>query len=142
MAYNENLADRVREALADLPDVEEKKMFRGVTFMVNDKMCVSVSGDELMLRLDPDITEQLAEENGTRPMVHGGKYMKGFIYQRGTFPHKKRLRPLDQPGPGFQSEGKGIKEIKRGCHAEFVEARGQGLCALSFDRLRMTTLVL
>jgi TfoX/Sxy family transcriptional regulator of competence genes len=80
MAYNEKLADRVREALADIPNVEEKKMFRGVTFMVNDKMCVSVSGDELMLRLDPEITEQLAEENGTRSMVHGGKYMKGFIY--------------------------------------------------------------
>jgi len=80
MAYNERLADRVREALADIPNVEEKKMFRGVTFMVNDKMCVSVSGDELMLRLDPEITEQLAEENGTRPMVHGGKHMKGFIY--------------------------------------------------------------
>ena len=57
MAYDEKLADRVREALADIPNVEEKKMFRGVTFMVNDKMCVSVSGNELMLRLDPDLTE-------------------------------------------------------------------------------------
>ncbi|MFB9844384.1 TfoX/Sxy family protein [Mucilaginibacter ginsenosidivorans] len=80
MAYDEKLADRVREALADIPDVEEKKMFRGVTFMVDDKMCVSVSGDELMLRLDPDLTEQLVEEPGTRPMVHGDKHMKGFIY--------------------------------------------------------------
>jgi TfoX/Sxy family transcriptional regulator of competence genes len=80
MAYNEKLADRVREALAELPDVEEKKMFRGVTFMVNGKMCISISGDELMLRLDPALTEQLAEENGTRPMIHGGKNMKGFIY--------------------------------------------------------------
>jgi TfoX/Sxy family transcriptional regulator of competence genes len=80
MAYNEKLADRVREALADIPGVEEKKMFRGVTFMVNDKMCISVSGDELMLRLEPEMTEHLTEENGTRPMIHGGKHMKGFIY--------------------------------------------------------------
>jgi TfoX/Sxy family transcriptional regulator of competence genes len=80
MAYDEKLADRVREALADIPKVEEKKMFRGVTFMVDDKMCISVSGDELMLRLDPEMTEQLVEENGTRPMIHGGKHMKGFIY--------------------------------------------------------------
>jgi len=80
MAYDEKLADRVREVLADVPNVEEKKMFRGVTFMVDDKMCVSVSGNELMLRLDPDLTEQLVEEPGTRPMVHGGKHMKGFIY--------------------------------------------------------------
>ena len=80
MAYDEKLADRVREMLADLPNVEEKKMFKGVTFMVDDKMCVSISGGELMLRLDPEMTEQLAEENGTRPMIHGGKHMKGFIY--------------------------------------------------------------
>ena len=62
MAYNEQLADRVREALVNIPNVEEKKMFRGVTFMVDDKMCISVSGDELMLRLDTEVTEQLAEE--------------------------------------------------------------------------------
>jgi TfoX/Sxy family transcriptional regulator of competence genes len=54
MAYDEKLADRVREALMDVPKVEEKKMFRGITFMVDDKMCISVSGDELMLRLDPE----------------------------------------------------------------------------------------
>ena len=80
MAYNEKLAERVREAFVNVPNVTEKKMFRGVTFMVDDKMCVSVSGDELMLRLDPELTDKLAEENGTRPMIHGGKHMKGFIY--------------------------------------------------------------
>jgi TfoX/Sxy family transcriptional regulator of competence genes len=80
MAYDEKLADRVREALINVPNVTERKMFRGITFMVNDKMCISVSGNELMLRLDPELTEQLVEETGTRPMVHGGKHMKGFIY--------------------------------------------------------------
>ena len=90
MAYDEKLADRVREALADIPNVEEKKMFRGVTFMVDDKMCVSVSGNELMLRLDPELTEQLIEENGTRPMVHGGKHMKGFIYISAERFHNKK----------------------------------------------------
>lgn len=80
MAYNEKLAHRVREALADVSKVEEKKMFRGITFMVDDKMCISVSGDELMLRLDAKVTEQLVEENGTRPMIHNGKHINGFIY--------------------------------------------------------------
>ncbi|MBS1502273.1 MAG: TfoX/Sxy family protein [Bacteroidetes bacterium] len=80
MAYDEKLADRVREALVDVPKVIEKKMFRGVTFMVDDKMCISISGNELMLRLDPDMTDKLIEENGTRSMVHGGKRMRGFIY--------------------------------------------------------------
>jgi TfoX/Sxy family transcriptional regulator of competence genes len=80
MAYNEQLADRVREALEDVPNVEEKKMFRGVTFMVNDKMCVSVSNDELMCRIDPDLTDEVAEMNGVRPMVMRGKTLKGYVY--------------------------------------------------------------
>jgi TfoX/Sxy family transcriptional regulator of competence genes len=53
MPYNENLAHRIREALEHLPKVEEKKMFRGLTFIVNDKMCAGVSGDEMMLRFTP-----------------------------------------------------------------------------------------
>jgi TfoX/Sxy family transcriptional regulator of competence genes len=80
MAYNEQLADRVREALEDVPNVEEKKMFRGVTFMVNDKMCVSVSNDELMCRIDPALTDEVAEMNGVRPMVMRGKTLKGYVY--------------------------------------------------------------
>lgn len=80
MAYNEKLADRVREALADLPDVEEKKMFRGVTFMVNGKMCVSVSGQELMCRIAPDKWDDALEMNGCRPMVMKGKTMRGYVY--------------------------------------------------------------
>ena len=105
MAYNEKLADRVREALVDVPNVVEKKMFRGVTFMVDDKMCVSVSGYELMLRLDPDLTAQLVEEPGTRPMIHGGKHMKGFIlYLRGAFSQSKGFRSLDQTGIGLQPD--------------------------------------
>ncbi len=80
MPYNEKLADRVREALADLPDVEEKKMFRGVCFMVNGKMCVCVSGDELMCRIGPDMQEEVLEKNGTRTMVVRGKVLKDYVY--------------------------------------------------------------
>lgn len=80
MAANELLTNRVRELLENQPDVEEKKMFRGITFMVNGKMCVSVSNDELMCRIDPGISDALLEENGCRPMIRNGKTMKGFIY--------------------------------------------------------------
>lgn len=80
MAYNEQLADRVREALEDVPNVEEKKMFRGVTFMVNDKMCVSVSNDELMCRIDPALTDEVVEMNDVRPMLMRGKTLKGYVY--------------------------------------------------------------
>lgn len=80
MAYDETLADRIREALACLENVEEKKMFRGITFMVNGKMCVSVSGENLMVRFDPALHEMLAERTGFADMVMKGKVYKGYGY--------------------------------------------------------------
>ena len=80
MPYNEKLADRIREALQHLPKVEEKKMFRGVTFMVNDKMCVSVSGNEMMCRFDPALQEAVAEKKGFRTMIMKGREYKGYGY--------------------------------------------------------------
>ena len=80
MAFDEKLADRMRESLADLPDIEEKKMFRGMCFMVNGKMCICVNNDEIMCRVDPLVYEEVLEKNGTRPMIHNGKTMKGFVY--------------------------------------------------------------
>jgi TfoX/Sxy family transcriptional regulator of competence genes len=54
MAYNEKLADRVREMIAlTHKNVEEKAMFGGLCFMVNEKMCVGVEKERLMVRLDP-----------------------------------------------------------------------------------------
>jgi TfoX/Sxy family transcriptional regulator of competence genes len=77
---NEQLTDRIREALWHLPKVEEKRMFRGVTFMINGKMCVSAGNDEMMCRIDPDIYETALEKNGCRPMIHSGRTMKGFVF--------------------------------------------------------------
>ena len=55
MSYDTKLAEGIRKYLANFPSlrVEEKKMFRGLTFMVNDKMCIGVSGENLMCRFDP-----------------------------------------------------------------------------------------
>ena len=81
MPYNEKLAQRLREALADTANVEGKEMFRGITFMVNGKMCISVSGMErLMVRIDPDMHYDLVEKNGCEEVVMKGKVMKGFVY--------------------------------------------------------------
>jgi TfoX/Sxy family transcriptional regulator of competence genes len=81
MAYNEHLADKIREALVEhgITDVEEKKMFRGMCFMVNDKMCVCVSADEMLCRIGPEYKEVL-ELNGVRGMIRNGKALKDFIY--------------------------------------------------------------
>ena len=79
MAYNEKIADRVRQALAHLPKVEEKKMFRGITFMVNDKMCISVGDDEIMCRIDPALQEAVIERHGCRTMTMKGREYNGYV---------------------------------------------------------------
>jgi TfoX/Sxy family transcriptional regulator of competence genes len=66
MAFNEKLADRIRERLADLPNIEEKKMMGGLTFMYNGKMCLGIIKDEMMCRIDPELHEIAIRKNGYR----------------------------------------------------------------------------
>jgi TfoX/Sxy family transcriptional regulator of competence genes len=82
MAYNEKLADRIRETLVDLgvKKSEEKIMFGGVCFMVNDKMCIGTVKDEMMCRIDPDVYEESLEKKGVRQMDFTGKPMKGYVF--------------------------------------------------------------
>lgn len=80
MAYDEALADRVRDALAPRADVSERKMFGGIAFMVGGNMAVGVLGDELMVRLEPAEAEQALAEPHTRPMDFTGKPMKGMLF--------------------------------------------------------------
>lgn len=80
MAYNEKLTSRVREALVHLLKVEEKKMFEGVAFMVNDKMCISVGTDRIMCRIDPAIHEEAIRRKGSRTMIMKGREYKGYVY--------------------------------------------------------------
>ena len=81
MAYNEKLADRVRELIAlEHENVEEKKMFGGLCFMVNEKMCVGVEAERLMVRLDPEKYEEVILKEGCRPMDFTGKPMKGYVF--------------------------------------------------------------
>ena len=80
MAYNEKITIRVRAALADIADVQEKKMFSGITFMVNGKMCISVGKDRIMCRIDPDIHEQALKKKGARTVQMKGREYKGYGY--------------------------------------------------------------
>jgi TfoX/Sxy family transcriptional regulator of competence genes len=80
MAYNTKLADRIRESIADTPNVEEKFMFGGVCFMLNGKMCVGVVKDEMMCRINPVVYEEVLHKVGCREMVFTGKPMKGYVY--------------------------------------------------------------
>ena len=82
MAYSIKLADRVRTYLENIPDlkVEEKKMFRGLAFLVNGKMCINVSDENLMCRFDPEREHQVAERVGFLPMIMRGKQLHGYCY--------------------------------------------------------------
>jgi len=113
MAYNEKMAARIREALSGYPGVEEKKMFRGITFMVNGKMCVSTGGDEIMCRIGPEIHEKVIEENGVREMIHGGKTIKGFVYvHEDAIKTKKALDAWIKRALDFNPKAKASKKSK------------------------------
>ncbi len=82
MAYDTKLAERIREYLKAIPKikVEEKKMFKGLTFMVNGKMCVSVSGENLMCRFDPALQDELSNKLGFQEMIMKDRVYKGYCY--------------------------------------------------------------
>lgn len=81
MAYNEKLANRTREIIAlTHKNVEEKRMFGGLCFMVNDKMCVGVEKERLMVRLNPYLFNEVMEKEGCKPMNFTGRIMKGYVF--------------------------------------------------------------
>ena len=80
MAYSELLAQRVRNNLTTALHVEEKKMMGGLTFMVDEKMCVGVLQNDLMARIDPQEVESALTKKGCRPMDLTGRPMKGFVF--------------------------------------------------------------
>lgn len=81
MAYDEFLADRLRQALKmQHTSFEEKKMMGGLCFMVDDKMCVGIVKNELMARIDPEDEADALSELGARPMDFTGRPMKGYVF--------------------------------------------------------------
>ena len=79
MAYDEKLANRIRESLEKLDNIVEKEMMGGLVFMYNNKMCVGIIKDELMCRIDPEIHNSVVEMNGCRTMDFTNRPMKGYI---------------------------------------------------------------
>lgn len=81
MAYNEDLADRTRAIIARTEtDVEEKRMFGGLCFMVNGKMCVGIESERMMVRFDPALNDEIMEKSGVGPMDFTKRVMKGFAF--------------------------------------------------------------
>lgn len=80
MAYNEDLTNRVREALTHVPNVKEVKAFRGALFMVDGKVCVSTGDTRLMCRIDPEIHDTLIKKKGVQTMKMKTKEFRGYVY--------------------------------------------------------------
>jgi len=80
MAYNEELAERIRKQLSNRTDVAERKMFGGLAFMVRGHMCCGVVGDQLMVRVGPESYEAALKEKHAGEMDFTGKPMRGMIY--------------------------------------------------------------
>lgn len=80
MAYDEDLADRIRELIAGEPDITEKKMFGGLAFLVGGNMSVAASGQGgLMVRVDPQETDALLSKPHTRPFEMRGRELEGWL---------------------------------------------------------------
>lgn len=80
MAYDQDLATRVRAALGERRDVIEKAMFGGIAFMVRGHMTVGLVNDDLVVRVDPADNDRLVAEPHARPMDFTGRPMRGWLY--------------------------------------------------------------
>jgi TfoX/Sxy family transcriptional regulator of competence genes len=80
MAYDEDLANRIRELIAGEPGITEKKMFGGLAFLVGGNMSVAASGQGgLMVRVDPEATDALGSRAHVRPFEMRGRAMQGWL---------------------------------------------------------------
>ncbi len=80
MAYDEELADRIRELVAGEKGLSEKKMFGGLAFLVGGNMAVAASGQGgILVRVDPDRSPKLVSSTPAEPMVMRGKAMDGWL---------------------------------------------------------------
>jgi TfoX/Sxy family transcriptional regulator of competence genes len=83
MAYNIERTEQVRHLLAHIPDVEEKKMFGSIGFIVNGKLCIGV-GDHtdhiMMVRIGPDKYEEALKKGGAHPAIMRGREMRGYVF--------------------------------------------------------------
>ena len=108
MAYDQQLANRVRRAVGPRPNVTEKKMFGGLTFLLKGRMFCGIVKDDLMVRVGSERYEAALGEAHVRPMDFTGRPMDGYIYV----------------GPGGSRTVKAIaKWVERG--AAFVATLGQ-----------------
>lgn len=106
MTYDERTAARIRAVLARRRDVVERKMFGGLTFMVNGAMCCGITAEALVVRVGPAAHEAALAEPHVRPMTFTGRPLAGMVY-------------VDPPG--YRTTRALARWVQRG--VEFVTAK-------------------
>jgi TfoX/Sxy family transcriptional regulator of competence genes len=84
VAYDEGLAERVRDRLAELPGVTDKRMFGGIAFLTDGNMTVAVTGDDLLVRVGPEATDAALARPGARLFDMTGRPMRGWVVVDGA----------------------------------------------------------
>ena len=115
MAFDEDLAERVRRYLSRKEVAfDEKRMMGGLCFMVDDKMCLGVDKERLMLRLSPEDGAALIDRPGAAPMDFTGRPMKGFlwVYEEGISTSKDLAFWIDR-ALAFNPFAKASKKKKK-----------------------------
>ena len=101
MAANEKLIERIRMVLRER-SVEEKRMFGGLTFMVDGHMCCGVGKEGMMVRVGPDAYDACVRQPGARPMDFTGRQMKGLVWiDPGSVTSKRALSKWVKKGVAF-----------------------------------------
>jgi TfoX/Sxy family transcriptional regulator of competence genes len=103
MAYDEDLANRIRELLGSEKGIEEKRMFGGLAFLINGNMSVAASGQGgLLVRVPPDDTDTLLQRAHVSPMVMAGREARGWLrVDAGGVQTKRQLQSWVTKGVGY-----------------------------------------
>ena len=101
MTYNAGIADRVVKVLEGRESLTERKMFGGITFMLNGNMCCGVTNDDLMVRVGAGGLEDALDQPHARPMDFTGRPMKGFVFVDAGAVGDRVLRQWIQRGATF-----------------------------------------
>lgn len=80
MAYDEQLANRIRQAFGARDDITERKMFGGLAFLCLGRMCCGIVGSDLMVRIPDDEFDAVIRNRNVRPMDFTGRPLRGFVY--------------------------------------------------------------
>ena len=111
MAYDDELANRIRQAFGARTDIVERKMFGGLAFLYRGRMCCGIVGSDLMVRVADDEFDAVMRGRHVRPMDFTGRPLRGFVY----------VSP-----PGFRTAAALLTWLSRGERVAEAKSSGPG----------------